>query len=501
MKKKQPAAATRYSLWYNTLSDRDRALLTGYFEDIKVHLQLPKKERQKITEDFENALMFFETRGVSLEERLKRLSPERLGGFYARPPAVWYPLDDAAKIYPLSMRQGRMEVFRLSVYLKQPVEPVILQMALTFTIGRFPSFATTVKNGFFWHYLDARKMRYAVEAENNIPCCPLIVSRSGSQSFRVVYFQNRISVEFFHILTDGAGGLVFLKTLTAEYLRLLGCDDVDGDGVKVTEAYPYSEETENAFLRAPKPDAMTGFADKTAVQLGGKMSKVRPCRILHFKFNAEELRQKAKEKNATVTSYLLTKIFIAAGSASDAHDGEFSMMVPVNMRKFYPSDTLRNFSMYCGIRIPVNKVSSGQYLTEEINRQLREKSSRENMSAMMASAKRLVAMLRYIPLAVKAPVARYVYSFLGESIFTSTLSNLGVVELPRGIAENISGMDFVLGASSVNRASCALITCNNEAVFSVTKQTVDPSFEETLYRLFTEDLLKFELEGSERYDG
>ncbi|MEZ4627989.1 MAG: hypothetical protein R2912_07880 [Eubacteriales bacterium] len=37
---------------------------------------------------------------------------------------------------------------------------------------------------------------------------------------RVRYYHNRIAVEFFHVLTDGTGGQVFLQTLVAEYLRL-----------------------------------------------------------------------------------------------------------------------------------------------------------------------------------------------------------------------------------------------------------------------------------------
>lgn len=90
-----------------------------------------------------------------------------------------------------------MSVFRLSVYLKQSVVPELLQMALSFTIKRFPSFTTTLKRAFFWHYLDTTKRRFSVEQESGIPCQALKVALSGSQSFRVLYYNNRISVEFF----------------------------------------------------------------------------------------------------------------------------------------------------------------------------------------------------------------------------------------------------------------------------------------------------------------
>jgi hypothetical protein len=207
--------------------------------------------------------------GIDLKTAVERLAPEKLGGFYSRPPIIWYPLDDAAKIYPLSLRHNKMSIFRLSVYLKETVVPELLEIALTFAIKRFPSFATTVKKGFFWHYIDSAKRRYVVEPENEVPCHPLNVSVSGSQSFRMLYYQNRISVEFFHILTDASGGIIFLKTVTAEYLRLLGKDISCTDGVLDINSTPLSEETRNDFPKVEPTKETSGFMDSPAVQMSG----------------------------------------------------------------------------------------------------------------------------------------------------------------------------------------------------------------------------------------
>ena len=38
--------------------------------------------------------------------------------------------------------------------------------------------------------------------------------------FRVSYYKNRINLEVFHVLTDGMGGINFLRELTYQYLRL-----------------------------------------------------------------------------------------------------------------------------------------------------------------------------------------------------------------------------------------------------------------------------------------
>ena len=178
--------------------------------------------------DHLEALALLTDRGLPLEKALARLDPGQLGGFYLSERTDWYPLDHAAKIYPMSMGLKRMMVFRLSCYLKKPVEPAIMQMALSYTIRRFPYFATTVKCGFFWHYIDSAMRRFAVRQESKLPCAVMKLGQVSSPTLRVVYWQNRVSVEFFHILTDGTGGSVFLRTLVKTYLRLLGESVSDG---------------------------------------------------------------------------------------------------------------------------------------------------------------------------------------------------------------------------------------------------------------------------------
>mgnify|MGYP007007140302 CR=1 FL=1 len=39
--------------------------------------------------------------------------------------------------------------------------------------------------------------------------------------FRVTYYKSRINLEVFHVLTDGMGGINFLRELTYQYLRLV----------------------------------------------------------------------------------------------------------------------------------------------------------------------------------------------------------------------------------------------------------------------------------------
>ena len=495
-KKKQESPFQQYR---EALSDGEREIISRYFSRWSEHVALSRAMKAAMRTDFESALLYYSAVGTPLDQALIRLDIENLGGFYARPAVQWYPLDDAAKIYPLSMKQNEMAVFRLSVYLKEAVVPEILQIALAFTVKRFPSFATTVKKGFFWHYLDAAKRRYAVEPETDIPCRPLNIAASGSQSFRVLYFENRISVEFFHVITDGTGGMVFLKTLTAEYLRLLGVSIPPESGVYDRNETPYECETENGFTLAESSEKTAGFLDKPATQMSGRLSHMKPCKILHFHFGAAELKAVARKHNVTITTFILAQMFVAQKGATDERGGEINIQVPVNMRKFYPSETLRNFALYCGIRLSMREITNVDSILPVVSEQLAKKTSKSVMNEMMNATLRMVHSLRWVPMLVKKPAASIVYGFLGDKIFSNTLSNLGVVALPREMTPYVDHFDFVLGTAKSNRASCTLVTFGDVATFTISKLTADPSFEERLYRQFIEAGLKPCVEGSELY--
>ncbi len=476
-----------FNTFMSSLTDGQQDKVRSFLECFREHLDMSRSEENMVLSDAKNALMYLADTGTDLDEAMERLSGENLGGFYAHEAHAWYPLDDAAKIYPISMRYGRMPMFRLSCYLRQDVVPQLLQLALDFTIRRFPSFATIVRKGIFWHYLDSVKRRFGISKDEGVPCRPLRITSVGFQSFKVLYHANRISCEFFHVLTDGNGGLVFLKALVAEYLRLTGVqtDGVYGEGLPSPDSIVRASELSNDFERFCPHTAKTGgFLGHAALQMSGKLSRHAPCKVVQLVYDTDTLLQFAHSKGITVTALVLTLMFMAQRTATELTDGKIQIQVPVNMRKFFPeSHTVRNFSMYCSIDLDIGGIESLEETARLVTQQLREKSTLDQMSMMMTSARRLVRSLRFVPLAVKAPIARTIYGFMGDNRFSNTLSNLGNIEMPESLAGHILGFDFILGTCVVSRASCSLCSFGGNTVLSVSKNTKDPSFEEALRRL------------------
>ncbi|MDD3389199.1 MAG: hypothetical protein PHP09_03375 [Bacilli bacterium] len=488
-----------FEVYLTNLPEAEQFKLTAYFLELSKRIVLPPKEKRKIIRDFEQVVQYYLDAGIPVDLALQRLDLANLGGFYARPATRWFALDYAAKIYPLSLAHGQISLFRLSVYLKAPVQPEILQIALTFTIKRFPQFATTLKKGFFWHYLDSTKGHYPVMEEVERPLYPIRVSLSGSKTFKVLYFQNRISVEIFHALTDGSGGMVFLKTLIREYFRLLGLEAPLDETTFDINCAPDSAEDNNEFENAPKGPA-SGFINKKSLQLSGALSRIKPCQIIHFKMSLPRLKEVSKAYGTTITGYISAQMLVADKYATETSSGDLTVQVPVNMRKFYPSKTIRNFSMYFGVRLPIDKVTSTKEIIPLVHQQLVANSSPEKMTEMLYSTKQMVRKLRFIPLFIKTPIAKRVYGMIGERSYTNTLSNLGIVNFPSQLGEHIESLDFILGTAVVNRANVSVVTFKDTVTLSISKNTTDNAFEERLLALFNIDEIPLTIEGSDVYE-
>lgn len=473
--------------------------LRNFYAVFDKRCRLSHSDKRRIWRDFEQALDFYIRQGRPLAQTLTLLDPCRLGHFYEKPSRRWLPLDDAAKLYPLSMKRGRMSVFRLSATLHTPIVPELLQMALNFTVQRFPAYTATLKKGVFWHYLDATTRRYGIEPERTIPCQPIKIAHSDAPSFRVLYYERRISVEFFHVLCDALGGMRFLTALVCEYLRLCGETIAPDPRIPDIQEPAPADELENAFVRIPGKRFGLPGTPKPALQLGGALTRTKPCRILHLQMDAAALKATASRYGATVTAYLLALFFIAGKATASDAQGYLNFQVPVDLRKYYPSPTLRNFVLPCGIGLPLEAIDTPAALCPVIDAQLRQKTSKAAMADAVAATTGIIELVAPIPLVIKKPVFQHSYGFLSDRLYSGILSNLGVIQLPPDLARHVQHIDAVIGPSILQRARCMLVTYGGTATLTITKSTTDTTFEDQLAALLRADAIPLTLEGSPLY--
>ena len=150
--------------------------INTFVEEMLNDTDLSKKDRQKVYGDYKKIINYYLKNNINEEEITRRLKNDQVSKCYKKN-NDWYSLDNSSKIYPLSMSSEWMSTYRLSIYLKDKVIPEVLQIALFYTVIRFPLFRTNLHKGFFWHYLDSSNKYYKIVKEEDIPCSPINVSK------------------------------------------------------------------------------------------------------------------------------------------------------------------------------------------------------------------------------------------------------------------------------------------------------------------------------------
>ena len=85
----------------------------------------------------------------------------------------WHPLDNAAKIFPVTSNRTDTKVFRFVCCLNEEVRETLLLKATEMTLEEFPIFQSVIKRGFFWYYLEKSDLKPVVREEYRPPCSPI----------------------------------------------------------------------------------------------------------------------------------------------------------------------------------------------------------------------------------------------------------------------------------------------------------------------------------------
>lgn len=405
-----------------------------------------------------------------------------------RVPAIpsWLKLDNAAKIYPATSTRDWTAVFRLSISFKEAVDPVLLQKALENTLKRLPLFAYRLKNGLFWPYLDKCSRVPVVQPDVQNPCMRIHYENEDGFLFRVRYYQNRVAAEFFHVICDGTGGLIFLCTLSAEYLRLkTGERYPENDRVLDVRDKPDPREWEDSF-QAYAGKATRSRKEEIAWPLKDERLEHRDLAIISGKMSTSALKDKAREYHTTINSLLSAVLLQALIRCRETRgfrrrdERPIKISLPVNLRRFYPSKTLRNFSSYVNVAV---YPQYGEYSLKDLIALVSHEMGRELVEPLLKARVTTNVMpersplLRLTPLPLKTLVLKLMYRITGERYFTMTFTNLGQVVLPGKMASKVERMDMVLGPSLQNPLVCGCVSVGDTTLINFTRTGVSPDVE------------------------
>ncbi len=407
----------------------------------------------------------------------------------------WMRLDNAAKLYPAVRTKNWCNVFRLSITLNENIDPDVLQKALNVTVGRFPSIAVRLCKGFFWYYLEEIESAPAVIPDRPYPCGKMTADDMKRCAFRVLYYKKRIAVEFFHSLTDGNGGLIFLKTLAAEYITQKENVNIPAEfGVLNRNEEPNDREFEDSFLKYHGHKAFSK-REKTAYRITGTKENDDFHGVTIGIVDLKSVLSKAKKHGVSLTAYLAAVMALSIIQIQDSEVPDkrkqkpVKILIPVNLRNYFKSSSMRNFVLYV---IPEIEANMGDFTFEEILQivycqmklQLTEKQMQARITANVKVEKN--KFLKALPLFVKNIGMKTAFSMVGEKKSSITMSNLGAVRIPDEMRKFTERFDFTLGVQATGCNNCGILSYGDKLYINMIRNIKESELE----RLFFTNLVK-----------
>lgn len=417
----------------------------------------------------------------------------------------WYKLDLSAIVYPTLQRRDFSSVYRLSVVLKEEVDPRMLQQALDLTLPRFPTYKAAIRKGLFWRYLEPnnRPGPFVQEDVKN-PCQPMYFKANNRYLVRVYYYGKRIALEAHHSLGDGTGGMCVLQTLTATYLRLLGHQEIANGGfVLDINEEPDKEELEDAYMRYANAKVRPPRLGEKAYRVRGTKEPFYTLNIVDGILSVSEVMAVAKKYSATITEYLNSVLLYALLQKQEddrpVKQRPVKIAMPVNLRRFFPTITLRNFitMIYPGVDPRL-----GEYTFEEIVTQvhnymryyINEKLLRGDITTNAATQQN--PLIRVVPLFLKDFAVRTFYTKIQDKNSSAGLTNMGALKVPEGMRPYIERFDIYMGQPYSTRTNCAIVSFEDILTINFASSIVETDVERYFFRRLVKDGIHVKIESN-----
>ena len=417
-------------------------------------------------------------------------------------PKAWIKLDHSAIIYPATMNRKLAAMYRVSVTLKEEINPEILQSALNKIMPRFPTFAVRLRRGLFWNYLEHLEKTPLIKPDASNPMISIFSEKEQHFLFRIRYYDCRIVLEAFHALADGTGALTFLLTLVSVYLQeKKGISISPGKYVLSLEEKHSKDETEDSFPRYRGETASIQRENK-AYHYHGTPIASHLLGVITGILPVAELQATARQYNCTIT-VLLTAVMILALQQMQEKEGRkkrpVCISVPINLRSRFPSKTLRNFSYWMNIGV---HAEYGHYSLDEIVTLLRAQSQlkleRKELCARFTGTMSAAGhpLFRILPLFLKHLLLNLGDRLLGDMSCSQSLSNLGEITVPEEMLPHIQDIRSFIGRSRGKPGSGTCVSFNGNLYLTFTRNIHETVFERLFFNSLVEMGIPVEIESN-----
>lgn len=399
---------------------------------------------------------------------------------------VWRKLDNTAKVFSLD-EQKNNNIFRISIILKEKVNPVILKEALLRTLKTYPSYKVRIREGFFWSYLETNKKLPVIEEEKEIPCKNINFRKNNDYLFKVTYFDKKINLDIFHVLTDGLGATIFLKSLLYNYLNIKynlktkekemihDIFSIQDQYLKsVDKRFVYKEKLKKAFMIKEKSNLLHN-------------------KTYHYILDLKEFKKISKKKNISITEYL-TALYIYAIYKTiykKSSNRDIIVAIPIDLRKHYQVFAFSNFftCMYIDGNIQEKQGVTFDKIVNQVHEEFKNKLTENNIKRYLSRDVKLGTNIgiRLVPLFIKKLFMKYFGRVVNQAA-TTTLSNIGSIEIEEQYKQYVDNVIALVGSSRVQKVKCTICSYENNLTVTINSNLISDNLETEFYNLLKEHI-------------
>lgn len=415
----------------------------------------------------------------------------------------WYSIDRTADIYPLSITKNTQSIFRISAELQEYVDGENLSAALEAILPRFPTFAVQMRKGLFRYYFDQNNLKPVVRPDDGLLFKKIDFLANNRYLFRVTYYKKRISVDYFHALSDATGAMEFLKSLIYRYFEECGAALPPHGSVKIA-----GEEVPEAELKDSLADyyhdyrLFGGIIDKMAgpacVQITGKFFKALGYGMIQGFIKTEELLALSKKYGCTVTALVSALAMLVVGELymKDGDPKNLVAVIPINLRKTLPSETLRNFTTIAKCPISSCVPRTLPDYINEIKKELAKTVSDKDGLIEKVSFSALYSAkwyMKMLPVGIKTFLTKAGKTLARRTKQTMIISNYGVVNMPEGMEKFVKRFSMNVNVSRKMPLNIGVVSYGGVTAISMTRGIVSTEFERRFFSRLAREGLEVEI--------
>ena len=227
--------------------------------------------------------------------------------------------------------------------------------------------------------------------------------------------------------------------------------------------------------------------------------------VLHGHIPVAALKEAAHRYGATINTYLTAAYIysIYKGCLNGrASEKPIRCAVPVNLRPYYDSHTLKNFFAIIGAEfLPDREGYTLSEILEIISKNLKDQMTLENFDDIISYnvSNEMNMMLRIIPLAVKNFAIKRVFSASSHS-YTTTLTNVGQVNIRDPYKPYIKGFSVMLSMSAGQNMKAAVVSYDGTLTITFSSCLSDTSIQKIFFQTLTSEGIPVTIETNGMYE-